>query len=1291
MSTLVSENNGSITLYAVWTANTYTLYYNTAGGSGAGSNTVTYDAVLPELHIVPARNGYSFLGYYDRADGQGNLYYDEDGSAVRDLKYLIADNLTLYAYWKPVTYTVVLYSEGNYVSSLECTFGSLTLPSADTLGLTRENYDFVGWNIYDEQNWSMYSADKEYKVGLTNENGAEITVYAAWLERPLYLLSYDANGGIKAPQTVQIHQGERVFLSEQKPVRENYTFKGWSENAEGEAEYFPGGEFTMGGTTVTLYAVWSKNPALSYDANGGEFYSEIIVTYPEIGQTVTFTSVVPHRKGYDFTGWSTTPSADGNIYVTSFVMPETDTVLYAVWEIQSYTVHVSAPDGYTVEEIYDGEKVEFGTEIRFTVNGDNAAVYAGGVRISPSDGVYVYVVEEETEIKISDGTELFLLYVANGGTGTPIDTGSYLSGSTATVAAAPDIRRTGYAFLGWSTDKEAREAEYSEGDTLTFTSDTVTLYAVWEANVYYVKYYSEGVASGTVSEFVYDEANTLLLNPFNKNGYTFEGWAIEEGGKAVYSDGAEVMNLAADNGAEITLYAVWKETVTEVIFNLSGGIDGSESMAIAFGTEPETETVLPPVRKGYIFIGYFTAPEGGVMVFDKGMNLVNTMSGYSLMRNGESNENLWLLNEESVTLYAVYEGVNYSVIYIDGEEIKGSQSAVYGEAFSLQTASSMNVTAPENYTFAGWSTVPEGVVAYADGQQITNGLAETEGAEFYLYAVFEENEKIKVYYDANGGMNAPVDNNGYYINTDISISSVIPEKEGYIFAGWGYDNKVVTYSYSVETGEFTPPTFSATEDVRLYAVWTAGELLQNQIDDIRTTATELGTAIEDLKTADTEINGQITELLNRIIAAEEAMQSPDDTFATDAELAAAVNELKTALEGAKTELKNAIETVQRNLDTAVEELNGSLTAEVETLNGKITALDTAYKAADTLINSDIAALKDTDENIKASITALDTAYKAADTELKNAIETVQRNLDTAVEELNGSLTAGVETLNGKITALDTAYKAADTIINSDIAALKGADGEIKESITALENAYKAADTELKNAIDTVQSNLDTAVEELNGSLAAEVSTLNDKITALDAAYKAADTIINSEIAALKGADGEIKASITALDTAYKAADTELKNAIDTVQSNLDTAVEELNGSLTAGAETLNGKITALENAYKAADTIINSEIAALKDTDINIKASITALESAYKAADEALRSAIEELQKKLDAVQKELEGKDKQLETEINNITEERDRLAMIYMWINIALGVCAAVLLITLILKAVKAKKQNR
>ena len=150
----------------------------------------------------------------------------------------------------------------------------------------------------------------------------------------------------------------------------------------------------------------------------------------------------------------------------------------------------------------------------------------------------------------------------------------------------------------------------------------------------------------------------------------------------------------------------------------------------------------------------------------------------------------------------------------------------------------------------------------------------------------------------------------------------------------------------------------------------------------------------------------------------------------------------------------------------------------------------------------------------------------------------------------------------------------------------------------------------------------------------------------------------------------------------------MQNAINEVQENLDTAVSELNGSLTAEVGTLNEKILALEAAYKAADNLIKSEIAAITGIDGSIYTSLTALETAYKAADATLKIAIENLQKKLDSVQDELEGKDKFLETEINNITAENDRLARIYMWVNIALGALAAVLLAMLIVKAVKAKK---
>ena len=1219
-------------MYAVWTANEYTLYFNAAWGTGSGSNSVYYDGDLPILANVPDRNGYNFSGYFDAKDGEGTCYYGADGTAIEGLKYTVLGSLTLYAEWEPITYTVMLYSEGNYIDFIECTFGSITFPSAAELGLERANYDFVGWNIYDEQNWSMYSADREYNVGLTGEQGAEVTVYAAWQERPVYTLGFDANGGTGAPTMTSVHVDETITLSAQKPVRENYTFVGWAHEADsGVPAYTAQGEFTMGDKATTLYAVWKKNPMLSYDVNGGEFYSNINVSYPESGETVTLTEIIPHRTGYDFIGWATEESAAEPDCDKTILMPDRDTVLYAVWEKQRFAITVSVPSGYTVEGV-DGE-VEYGTEISFTVTGENAIVYVDGIKLESSDGVYSYVVTCQTEIKVSDGTEFYLLYAANGGVGAPIDENGYVSGNTATVAAADEIRRTGYTFKGWALESNAVEATVSEGDSVSFTDSTVTLFAVWEPNVYYVRYYSENSLCDTVGEFRYDEIRALDGDLFEKTGHTFVGWATVDGGTAVYSDRAEICNLTTVNGETIYLYAVWKQTVTTVTFDQSGGTEGSLGMAIAYGTQPETDTVLPPVKKGYVFLGYFTAPEGGVQVFDSEMNLVNSMADYSAkqVRNAT---NEWQLNEENITLYAVYAGVSYTVVYVNGTAEAGRQAAVYGKPFALSSATSLGIIPPENYTFAGWSAVPDGMVAYADIQQITNGLAETEGAEFYLYAVFEENEKIHVYYDANGGMNAPVDNTAYYVNTEISLMTEVPEKEGYIFKGWGYDNKAVTFEYN--GGTFTPATFSATADVRLYAVWEAGETLQAQIDGINATAEDIYAAIAALESADTDVSGQITALTDRIAAAEATVDGLDETFITDAELSAAVAALETAYSAADTALQNAIEEIRTDLAEAVANIAEN-TTDITSLNGELAKIKEAYAAADALIASDVAALEIADGELQTEIDALETAYLAADTALQSAIEAVQTNLDNAVKDFNENLTAEVGTLNDKITALDTAYRAADTLIKSDIAALGTADGELAEKITALETAYKAADIKLQGAIDTVQGNLDTAVEELQNAITANEADIEEKVSELDAAYAAADALIKSDITALGTADGELAEKITALETAYKAADTALQGAIDTVQGNLDTAVEELQNAITANEADIEEKVSELDAAYAAADALIKSDIAALGTADGALRAEIAALETAYLAADTAIENMIDDLSDELDAKAAELQ------------------------------------------------------
>ena len=91
----------NITLYAKWTANTYTVTLDQEGAAvkGDASATATYDAALPQLKKVPtAQNGYAFMGYWDSKDGAGKQYYNADGTSAANWDKTA--NATLYAYFK---------------------------------------------------------------------------------------------------------------------------------------------------------------------------------------------------------------------------------------------------------------------------------------------------------------------------------------------------------------------------------------------------------------------------------------------------------------------------------------------------------------------------------------------------------------------------------------------------------------------------------------------------------------------------------------------------------------------------------------------------------------------------------------------------------------------------------------------------------------------------------------------------------------------------------------------------------------------------------------------------------------------------------------------------------------------------------------------------------------------------------------------------------------------------------------------------------------------------------------
>ena len=127
----------SVTLYAKWTANTYTISFNANGGTGGQSAnvTATYDATMPGISTTkPTKAGCKFMGWYDNATyTSGKQYYDASGSftTVWDK----ASGGTLYAGWSCMSVTGPSNQSKVYDgAALTCNGGiSVSAPSGATV------------------------------------------------------------------------------------------------------------------------------------------------------------------------------------------------------------------------------------------------------------------------------------------------------------------------------------------------------------------------------------------------------------------------------------------------------------------------------------------------------------------------------------------------------------------------------------------------------------------------------------------------------------------------------------------------------------------------------------------------------------------------------------------------------------------------------------------------------------------------------------------------------------------------------------------------------------------------------------------------------------------------------------------------------------------------------------------------------------------------------------------------------------------------------------------------------
>ena len=876
----------NLKLYAAWEPNIYVANLKANGGVGSTTKEVVYDAKPSTIESAATkftRTGYNFKGFnYSTTETQ---YFNEEGTAQIAKWLHPEDGVNLLAQWSPKHYNIHFYSHddifavdnssGYVASANDVEYGKLTLPTAEDLGLEREHYDFLGWNIYDEQDWAMYEANVQYKTGLIDVEGGTANIYAAWKIKDNYVITYYPNGGNNGPINGNVFKDESytVAPASEIPVREGYQFVKWSTtpNGAGGADYAPGAVIPADQIdgNITLYAIWEKNNTVAFNANGGTFNSQLEVKYPAKGATVDLSNEledknIPTNIGNTFLGWSENASATEAEYkkgaAESFTMPDKSVILYAIWKLDNFEIDYSVEDKFKYVE--KPVNVDYGKSYTFKIKIDtfktdarNLQVTANGAFLQPKDTkttderyvTYTYTVNKATVeqfIYISGlADKLYPVQLRlNGGTNSK-DMNEYTyPESTISLPTNEEISKTGYLFAGWYDNAEFEGAAIAA--IPVGSHDKLTYFAKWEPVKYTISFDlngGEGTAPGSINA-EYDKEVSLPDATFTHPYGTFSGWTTDSNNSdAEYQKGEAVSNLTTVNSTEVKLYAAWNKPKLSVTYDYNGGRSSTDYPADAYiqkGDEYEISGNDVLSKEGYTFGGWSDGKATPTIYAKENKQTIDhLLEDLSLKA-------VWEPVTSTIT-YTFYCDPGYKIIDKDNNSvITGYYSAdgahqadasngkyyveksknIYTIRESVTYGDDINIlNVPFKYVadgstniakyFIGWETVSgNGTIKYTQGQQLTGN---TIKENISLYAAVSENDQYYVSFDLDGGKGyvSPVIING---GKAIAPAGNTYTKDHYTFGGWYYSTDTTKGASPINGGE---ELSGLTGNITLVAKW----------------------------------------------------------------------------------------------------------------------------------------------------------------------------------------------------------------------------------------------------------------------------------------------------------------------------------------------------------------------------------------------------------------------------------------------------------------------------------------
>lgn len=639
--------------------------------------------------------------------------------------------------------------------------------------------------------------------------GTEDLAFTAKFTPVTYTYTFNANGGVFADgsvvKTMLFNHGDATKAPDTAPTKEGYVFTGWKQ-LDGTA--MP--EKATG--DLTLYAQYEPATfTVSFDSDGGSTVpSEDHKADEEINSFPT-----PTKDNAIFVGWT----YNGQRISYPFTMPASNITLKAAWEYMG-------PINATLTYEFTGD-VPTGAETLLPAGGSYEAGQVVTLADKPTfDGYefhgWFYRGEQVSQIMLpADGatvTGYWTEIPAQKGTINFYDGDQLLFTKTGNVgeqeAAPVPPTKEGYTFVCW-TDANGGEVTFP----VTYTENTINVYAKWEASELTVTYYLAIGAEDPLEVQTYETGDAIIPAALPE-GSECDGWVDADGNP-----------LPAVMGTKSLV--VYPKNLTTKSYNLTfdanGGHFGDDetntsiTSQVLYGSEIKRPD--SPVRDGYVFAGW----EPNVEAVMPNHDLTYTAKWETAPVDGETYSAVFLVDGEPHAQYVLKEG---DVIPVPadpqkfGYKFKGWEPEVPSTmpAHNVEFVATWEVDKEFVTVIIGGVVISGGVIAAIAGinASIIAGIG-IIGGIITITIIAKNTYTVKYIVDGETYKTYKV-----LAGTKIPVPAD-PTKEGYVFDGWDPEvpdkmpaaDQTFTAKWKAAADDDIPATGSASAGLAAFGIISA--------------------------------------------------------------------------------------------------------------------------------------------------------------------------------------------------------------------------------------------------------------------------------------------------------------------------------------------------------------------------------------------------------------------------------------------------------------------------------------